>query len=53
MFWTSLMLFMFIIRNIHCSVEDQDGLITANIAAKSNLLAAAMQPVAGCRKAAI
>lgn len=39
MFRTSLMLLMFIIRNMHYGMKDWDLLITANVAAKSILLA--------------
>lgn len=53
MFWTLLMLLMFIARNMHFGVKDWDFLITANVAAKSILFTAAMQPVAGGSKAAI
>lgn len=38
---------------MHFSVKDWDLLIAANVAAKSILFAAAMQPVAGGSKAAI
>lgn len=47
------LLFMFIVRNVHYGVKDWGLLITANVAAKSILFAAAMQPVAGGSKAAI
>jgi len=52
MFWTLLILLMFIVRNMHYGVKDWDLLIRANVAAKS-ILFAAIQPVAGCSKAAI
>lgn len=39
MFKTSLMLLMFIVRNVHYGIKDWDLLITANVAVKSILLA--------------
>lgn len=53
MFWTLLVLLVFIVRNLHYGVKDWDLPITANATTMSILFAAALQPAAGDSKAVI